>query len=157
MPVFVVYRKASPSTMTRLLPSYLAREILETSRSVLLVLFVSVVSNALGRVLAGFADGDIPRLPLWRVLFGQSVNLLSLLLPIAFFLGIIFTFGRMYKDHEIVVMHACGIGYRDFYRPLLIELVPFFALRIYTRLWFGSQVLTSGAEAIERGPDQDQV
>ncbi len=125
--------------MTRILTTYLAREILKTSSATLLVLFVILVSNALGRVLADIADGDVPLQALWPVLFGQSVHLLSLLLPIALFLGIIFTFGRMYKDHEIVVMHACGIGYRDFYRPVLIVLIPFMVvgllLQIVLHLW----------------------
>ena len=136
--------------MTRILTTYLAREILKTSSAVLLILFVILVSNALGRVLADIADGDIPQLALWPVLFGQSVNLLSLLLPIAFFLGIIFAFGRMYQDHEIVVMQACGIGYRDFYRPVLIALVPFLAVSVYTSLWLNAQVLNAAQTAIER-------
>jgi lipopolysaccharide export system permease protein len=56
----------------------------------------------------------------------------------------------MYKDHEIVVMHACGIGYRDFYRPVLIALIPFLAASIYTSLWLNAQVLTAAQTAIER-------
>jgi len=136
--------------MTRILTTYLAREILKTSSAVLLILFVILVSNALGRVLADIADGDIPQLALWPALFGHSVNLLSLLLPIAFFLGIIFTFGRMYKDHEIVVMQACGIGYRDFYRPVLIALVPFLAASIYTSLWLNARVLDAAQTVIDR-------
>jgi lipopolysaccharide export system permease protein len=136
--------------MTRILTTYLAREILKTSSATLLVLFVILVSNALGRVLADIADGDVPLQALWPVLFGQSVHLLSLLLPIALFLGIIFTFGRMYKDHEIVVMHACGIGYRDFYRPVLIVLIPFMVVSLYTSMWLNAQVLNSAKMAIER-------
>jgi len=136
--------------MTRILTTYLAREILKTSSAVLLVLYVILVSNALGRVLADVADGDIPRLAVWPVLLGQSVNLLSLLLPIAFFLGVIFTFGRMYKDHEIVVMHACGIGYRDFYRPGMIALVPFLSLSLYASLWLNAEVLNAAQSAVYR-------
>ena len=136
--------------MTRILTTYLAREILKTSCATLLVLFVILVSNALGRILAEIADGDIPRQALWPVLFGQSVNLLSLLLPIAFFLGVIFTFGRMYKDHEIVVMQACGVGYRDFYRPVLLAMVPFMIVSIYSSLWLNAQVLNAAQSVIER-------
>ena len=139
--------------MTRIVTTYLAREILKTSSAVLLVLFVILISNALGRVLADIADGDIPLLALWPVLLGQSVNLLSLLLPIAFFLGIIFTFGRMYQDHEIVVMQACGIGYRDFYRPVLIALVPFLAVSIYSSLWLNAQVLNAAQNSIDLEAD----
>jgi len=136
--------------MTSILTSYLAREILKTSCATLLVLFVILVSNALGRVLADIADGDIPQQALWPVLFSESLYLLALLLPIALFLGIIFTFGRMYKDHEIVVMQACGIGYREFYRPVLLVLIPFMIVCIYTSLWLNPQVLNASRMTIDR-------
>ena len=136
--------------MTRILTTYLAREILKTSCATMLILYVILVSNSFGRVLADIADGEIPQQALWPVLFGQSVNLLSLLLPISLFLGIVFTFGRMYKDHEIVVMNACGIGYRDFYRPVLLVVIPFMALSIYSSLWLNAQVLRMAEKTIER-------
>jgi lipopolysaccharide export system permease protein len=139
--------------MTSILTTYLAREILKTSCATLLVLFVILVSNALGRVLAEIADGSVPQQALWPVLLSQSIYMLSLLLPIALFLGIIFTFGRMYKDHEIVVMHACGIGYRDFYRPVLLVLIPFMIVCIYTSLWLNAQVLSAARMTIDRESD----
>jgi lipopolysaccharide export system permease protein len=142
--------------MTRILTNYLAREILKTSVATLLVLYVILVSNALGRVLADIADGDIPQQALWPVLLGQSVNLLSIVLPISLFLGIVFTFGRMYKDHEIVVMNACGVGYLDFYRPVLLVLIPFFLTSVYSSLWLNAQALrlAQAVVASEQGEHQ---
>jgi lipopolysaccharide export system permease protein len=136
--------------MTRIITTYLAREILKTSCATMLVLYVILVSNSFGRLLADIADGDVPQRALWPVLFGQSLNLLSIVLPIALFLGIVFTFGRMYKDHEIVVMNACGIGYADFYRPVLLVLIPFMALSIYSTLWLNPQALRAAQEVIDR-------
>jgi lipopolysaccharide export system permease protein len=135
--------------MTRIITTYLAREIIKTSSATLLILFVILVSHALGRVLAEVADGVVPQLALWPVLFSEAVFLLALLLPIAFFLGIIFTFGRMYNDHEIVVMNSCGIGYRDFYRPVLLALIPFLALNIYASLWLNAQSLRTAQKIVD--------
>ena len=135
--------------MTSIITNYLAREILKTSCATLLVLYVILMSNALGRVLADIADGDVPQQALWPVLFGQSVYLLSMLLPIGLFLGIVFTFGRMYKDHEIVVMNACGFGYRDFYKPVLLAVAPFLIVSVYTSVWLNAQVLTAAQAAID--------
>ena len=135
--------------MTSIVTNYLAREILKTSCATLLVLYVILVSNAFGRVLADIADGDVPQQALWVVLFGQSINLLSMLLPIGLFLGIVFTFGRMYKDHEIVVMNACGIGYRDFYKPVLLATAPFLIVSVYTSIWLNAQVLSAAQAAID--------
>lgn len=136
--------------MTRIIDSYLAREILKTSCATLLVLYVILLSNSLGRALADVADGDIPSQALWLVLFAKSIYLLSLLLPISMFLGIVFTFGRLYKDHEIVVMQACGIGYRDFYRPVLVALIPFMIVSVCTSLWLNAQVLNAAKTVVLR-------
>jgi len=142
--------------MGNLITGYLAREILKTSSATLLVLFVILVSNALGRVLADITDGDIPQQALWPVLLSQSINILSLLLPISLFLGIVFAFGRMYKDHEIVVMNACGIGYREFYKPVAIVLIPVFVFSAYASLWLNAQVQRQAQAIIDHGENQHE-
>ena len=136
--------------MTRIVTSYLAREILKTSLATMLILYIIL------RVLADIADGDIPPQALWPVMFAQSISLLSLLLPVAFFLGVVFTLGRMYKDHEIVVMNACGIGYLDFYRPVLLALIPFFVVSVYSSLWLSPEVLRAAENVIDSEKNQHE-
>ena len=126
--------------MKRIITTYLATEILKSCAAIVLVLFIILMSNALGRVLADIADGETPQLALWPVMLSQSVNTLSLLLPIGVFLGIVFAFGRLYKDHEIVVMNACGIGYVDFYKPVLIVVLPILTLSAYSSLSLNAQM-----------------
>ena len=135
-----------PSIFTR----YLALEIIKSCFATVLILFIILMSNALGRVLSDIADGDVPQRALWPVLLSQSVNIFSLLLPIGFFLGIVFAFGRLYKDHEMVVMNACGMGYREFYRPVLLVLMPIFLLSVYTSVWLNSQVQLSARNIVDR-------
>jgi lipopolysaccharide export system permease protein len=142
--------------MSSILSGYLAREIFKTSIATMLVLYIILISNALGRVLADVADGDTPLLAFWAVMLSQSINILSLLLPVAFFLGIIFTFGRMYKDHEIVVMSACGIGYREFYKPVVTVVVPVFLLSCYASLSLNAQMQGYAMAVIDTGLNQHQ-
>ncbi len=142
--------------MGNIITGYLAREILKTSTATLLVLYVILVSNALGRVLADIADGDIPQQALWPVLLSQSINILSLLLPISLFLGIVFAFGRMYKDHEIVVMNACGIGYRAFYKPVALVLLPALIFSAYASLWLNAQVQRHAQAIVDHGENQHE-
>lgn len=137
---------AMPNIITR----YLVREIFKSCSATVLILFIILMSNALGRVLSDIADGDIPQQALWPVLLSQSVNIFSLLLPIGVFLGIVFAFGRLYKDHEMVVMNACGMGYRQFYRPVLLIIVPVFLLGVYTSVWLNSQVQRSAKNIVDR-------
>ena len=122
----------------------------------MLVLYIILMSNALGRVLADIADGDIPRQAMWPVMMSQAVNMLVLLLPISFFLGIIFTFGRMYKDHEIVVMNACGIGYRDFYKPVAIVLLPLLLLISYASLSLNAKMQSNARAIIDQENNQHE-
>ncbi len=136
--------------MRQLITAYLVREFVKSSAATVLVLYIIMVSNAFGRVLADIADGDIPQQALWPVMLSQSVSLLSLLLPIGVFLGIVFAFGRLYKDHEIVVMHACGIGYREFYRALAILLLPLAVISAGASLWLDASAQRYAEAIIER-------
>ena len=142
--------------MGNIITIYLAREILKSSAATLLILYVILFSNALGRVLADIADGDIPSRALWPVLLSNSTYILNVLLPVGVFLGIVFAFGRMYKDHEIVVMNACGIGYRDFYKPVAIVLLPIFAFSVYASLWLNPQVQRNAQLIIDREKNQHE-
>jgi len=142
--------------MSNIITGYLAREIFKTSAATVLVLYVIFISNALGRVLADIADGDVPLQALWIVMLSQSFNILSMLFPIGVFFSIIFTFGRMYKDHEIVVMNACGLGYRDFYKPVAIVLLPMLLLSGYVSLVLNAQIRGYALAAIDQVGDQHE-
>lgn len=104
----------------------------------------------MGRVLSDITDGDIPQQALWPVLLSQSVNVFSLLLPVGLFLGIVFAFGRLYKDNEITVMNACGMGYRLFYRPVLIIIIPLLGCSVYASLWLNAEMQRNAREIVER-------
>jgi len=142
--------------MSNILTGYLAREIFKTSAATVLVLYVIFISNALGRELADVADGDVPQQALWVVMLSQSVNIISMLLPIGIFFSIIFTFGRMYKDHEIVVMNSCGISYRDFYKPVAIVVLPMLLLSGYFSLVLNAQVRGQALAAIDEGANDHE-
>lgn len=139
--------------MPNIITRYLTTEILKSSAATLLILFIILMSNTLGRVLSDIADGGIPQQALWPVLLSQSVNVFSLLLPIGFFFGIVFAFGRLYKDHEMVVMNACGMGYSHFYKPVLILLVPVFLLSAYCSIWFNAQTQRIAQSIVDREKD----
>jgi lipopolysaccharide export system permease protein len=136
--------------MPNIITRYLIREILKSSSATVLILFVILMSNALGRILSDIADGDVPQQALLPVLFSQSVNVFSLLLPVGFFLGIVFAFGRLYKDHEIVVMNACGMGQRQFYRPVIIILIPLIVFSAYANIWLNAQMQRNAQKIVDR-------
>ena len=142
--------------MPNIITRYLTAEITKSSSATVLVLFIILMSNALGRVLSEISDGDIPHQALWPVLLSQSVNIFALLLPVGFFFGIVFAFGRLYKDHEMVVMSACGMGYRHFYKPVLLILVPVFLLCAYSSIWLNAQMQRTTRSIVDREENAQQ-
>lgn len=142
--------------MGNILTGYLAREIFKTSAATVLVLYIIFISNTLGRKLADVADGDMPLKALWPVMLSHSVNIISISLPVGIFFSIIFTLGRMYKDHEIVIMNACGIGYRDFYRPVAIVVLPLLLVSGYFSLVLNAQIRGQAMAAVDAGANEHE-
>jgi lipopolysaccharide export system permease protein len=135
--------------MVSIVKRYLLREIFKSSAATTLILFVILMSNTLGRLLSEISAGELPAAGLFPVLLGQSVQIFSFLLPLGFFLGVIFAFGQLYKDHELVVLHACGFGYKQLYATLALILIPFFLITLYSGLWLGASALRSAKQIVD--------
>ena len=135
--------------MNSIVQRYLALEILKSSTATTLILFTILMSNTLGSILSDISNGDTPAEALYPVLLGQSVRVLSLVLPLSFFLGVVFAFGRFYKDHELIVLHACGYGYRQLYKPMLVVLFPVLVLTAISSLWLSSEMQRNAKSIID--------
>ena len=104
----------------RILDKYLMKEMLLTWLAVLVVLLVIMVGNVLGRSLSEVSEGVI-QADMLLVLVGiKSINLLVTLIPLGLYLGIMLAHGRFYRDNEMTVMQACGVGWFDLMRPTAV-------------------------------------
>jgi len=139
--------------MISVVQRYLILEILKNSIATILILFIILMSNTLGRVLSDVSDGEIPVDALFPVFLGQSIQVLSLLMPFGFFLGVVFAFGRLYKDHELVVLHACGYGYRELYRVLFMSMAPVFMITLWCSVWLSAEALQSAKNIVDEKKD----
>jgi len=123
----------------RILDRYLIKEMLLTCLAVLVVLLVIMVGNVLGRSLSSVTDGTIQADMLLILVGVKSINLLVTLIPLGLYLGILLAHGRFYRDNEMSVMHACGIGWGDLLRPTavigLIGVVLISMLTIFASPW----------------------
>ncbi len=132
---------------------YLVREVLFAWLAVLLVLFAVLATNRLIRYLGDAAGGELPAGVILTLLGLQTVRYLGLILPASFFLGIVLAFGRLYRDSEMAVMSACGIGPWRQFRALLWLAVPLAALVGMLSLYWGpaaahkAEVVQAEAEA----------
>ena len=105
--------------MLRIFDRYLLKEVVNGWLAVTVVLWLVLVSNRLVRYLADAAQGDIPGDLIFNLLALKMVWYLVLVVPFALALGVVLGLGRLYRDNEMVVMTACGVGPGRIYRPLL--------------------------------------
>src|SRR5690625_5270530 len=100
---------------------YLTREILITMAAVAGVLLLVIMGSRFIRYFANAAEGDIPATILGNLMLYHLPGFLELILPLAFFLGILLAYGQLYLNSEITVLVACGISPA---RLLQVSLLP---------------------------------
>ncbi|TFH87029.1 LPS export ABC transporter permease LptF [Billgrantia azerbaijanica] len=100
---------------------YLTREILLTMAAVAGVLLLVIMGSRFIRYFSDAAEGDIPASILGTLMLFHLPGFLELILPLAFFLGILLAYGQLYLNSEITVMVACGTSP---VRLLEVSLVP---------------------------------
>lgn len=89
---------------------YLFKETIVTWLSVLLVLLLIFCSKHFVRYMSYAAAGDLPTSMILQLLSLFTLSYLVLIVPFAFYMAIIITLGRLYKENEITAAEACGIG-----------------------------------------------
>ncbi|MCE8038983.1 LPS export ABC transporter permease LptF [Halomonas sp. MCCC 1A11062] len=100
---------------------YLTREILLTMAAVAGVLLLVIMGSRFIRYFTDAAEGDIPATILGNLMLFHLPGFLELILPLAFFLGILLAYGQLYLNSEITVLVACGTSP---IRLFQISLVP---------------------------------
>ncbi len=114
---------------------YLAREILGTFIVISFVLLLIFISNQFSHYLILTAAGKLLGMQLLHLLVLEIPQLLSIIFPLALYLSIILSYGRLYVDNEMVVLRACGVSYRKLLNmTFLISTVVAFSVLIFT-LW----------------------
>lgn len=127
----------------KVLDRYLLREFGLTVLAVLLVLMLVALANAFAQLLALAAGGGLPEHLIPVLLQANAVKFLSFVLPVAFFLGLMLGLGRLYRDSEMAVLRACGVGTVRLWRPVLWLGLPLAVLSAWLSLfaWPSMQAL----------------
>lgn len=103
---------------------YLVREIIATFVGVALLLALIFFGGTFVRILAEAADGNYPARLVLTLFALKGVGNLVFILPLAFFLAVLLALGRLYRDSEMVVLYACGVGPRRIYYSVALLAVP---------------------------------
>jgi len=98
---------------------YLLKEVIGSWLAVTLFLWLILVSNRLVRYLGDAVSGEIPGHVIYKLIGLKMVWYLVHVVPFALALGVVLALGRLYRDNEMTVMSACGVGPWRIYKPLL--------------------------------------
>ncbi len=101
------------------------REAATTILGIAVVLLVVMVLMSMTFLLGRAARGEQSATTVYILLGLQTLAKLDVLLPLAFYLGILLTLSRWYRDSEMTVLAACGIGLMHFMRPAAMLGVAF--------------------------------
>jgi lipopolysaccharide export system permease protein len=107
-----------------ILARYLAREILQTTAAVTLVLLLIFLSGRFSKYLIDAATGKIAADIILQLLFFRAPNILERILPLGLFLGILLVYGRLYVENEITALHAAGISVPQLFRASWLAILP---------------------------------
>lgn len=122
-----------------ILASYLRKQTVKTSLVVLLMLFLLMVGTLFTSTLRTIARGVLPPELLFIELSLRSVDVLTILIPLSFYLGLLVSLSQMYRNQEAVIMHAMGWSSKDVMRALLPLMWLVFALMLIVSLVISPQ------------------
>lgn len=120
------------------------REAVFVTFAVVVVLLTLFVLQGAGGVfsLSASAGQDIGGSLLSLIVLYPLVNF-GLLLTLAMFIGLLVTLSRWYRDSEIVVLQACGIGTLALLRPVMRFALVFFVVVAVEAFFMRPWVMTS--------------
>lgn len=119
------------------LDRYLLGDFVQSFLATLIVLLVVSVGGVLVDILGNIADGRLPAKLLFSQLGLQFIAYMPLILPLALMLGLLLAIARLYRDSEMAVITAIGVGPKRLLRPLLMLVVPVVLVVGACSLWLG--------------------
>ena len=123
--------------MLRILDRYFLRELVASVLATTAVLLLIFTGGTFARVLQQVANGSFPASVMFQVLGLRTVSALPGLLPLSLFLGVLMGLGRLWRDSEMHVLSAAGMGAAGLLRPALLLGVPVTVLIGMVSLWLG--------------------
>ncbi len=102
-----------------ILDRYLTKEVFYALLGVTPVVLLIFLSDRFVRFMADAAAGKIPSELILTLITLKFLSVLVILLPLTFYIAVMLALGRLYKDSEMTVLAACGVGPLRILSPIL--------------------------------------
>ena len=130
---------------------YLTKEVLWAFFAITGILLLIALSNRFAVYLAKAASGELPISLVLRLVWYYTPELLNFVIPLSFYLALLFTFGRLYADSEMIVLSASGFGWRYLCKLTLIIALVATTLVALLSFWLVPQIATLREKAMNQG------
>jgi len=130
---------------------YLLREVATPFIAISFALTTLFVTYSLTRYLTDATEGILAADAVFTLTMLKALIALEMLLPVALYIGLIVTLGRLYSDWEVTAMKASGISERRIMVPILMLAgtigIVIAALSLWARPWAYNELYEFQAEA----------
>jgi lipopolysaccharide export system permease protein len=100
-------------------------------------------------LIGEIAKGKVPAGLLLSQLGLRSIRFLTLVMPLALFLGLLLAIGRLYAESEMAVLAGVGLGPQRLWKPLVYVSLPVLLVVGMASLWIGPASAHKAREMIE--------
>lgn len=114
---------------------YLSKEVINAMLMVTIVLLLAFLSQQVVRYLNFVVIGKIATNVLLELVSFEVPYLLSFLLPLGLYLGILLAYGRLYADNEMAILQLCGYGHRRILNLTMVIAVAIAGIVLVLMLW----------------------
>jgi lipopolysaccharide export system permease protein len=121
----------------RIIDRYLLGEVAISFIAATVILLMVLVGGAVADLLNKIARGRIPADLLFTLIGLRTVGTLTILMPLATLLGVLLSYGRLWRDSEMAVLQSSGLDLRGLIRPLVMFVVPAMLLVGAVSFWLG--------------------
>jgi lipopolysaccharide export system permease protein len=132
-----------------LIERHLLRQFAESVAAVAIVLLLISLGGLFADLVQEIAKGKVPATLLLSQLGLRSIRFLTLVLPLALFLGLLLAIGRLYAESEMAVLASVGLGPQRLWRPLFWVALPVVVLVGLASLWLAPVSAHKAKEMIE--------
>lgn len=140
-----------------ILRRYLLREVGLNFLGVALLFTLMFLSSTFIRLLTETLEGDYPAKILFALFALKGVGNLVFILPLAFFIGVMLAFGRLYKDSEMVVFTACGVRPMQVLQAVAIPALVVALLVGFLALWFAPWSEEQSSQLLDQAGARTEV
>ncbi len=119
-----------------------------------MLLFLLMVGTLFTSTLRAIARGVLPPELLFTELSLRSVDVLSILVPLSFFLGVLVSLSGFYRNQEAVIMHSVGWSTKSMLKALMPLAVVVFVVMLFLSLVVSPEAAKISKELTSKANDE---